>query len=179
MDTIWLTAIAGEDCPDLLQRFTDTIALFEGRLLDQQLAGMDGMISGLLRFQLPQVHSDCVWQHLEGVAGNRLRILSRQQQTPTMEQEPAITLDICAPFRPGLDLEIRLILESHGIATDDFNQQISGCQDQATRQLQIHLTAHATRPIHRQRLTSALTRLMPGLTLDLGVQGQPELGTAH
>lgn len=179
MDTIWLAAIAGDDCPELLRRFTDTIALCEGRLLDQHLAGMDGMISGLLRIQLPRVHVDFAWNRLEGFAGNGLRILSRQQLTPVAEREPDVKLDISAPFRPGLDLEIRQILDSHGLAIEDFNQQITGNQDRPIKRLQIRLAARATRPLKQRRLNNALSRLAPGLKLNIGIEAQSESGTCH
>jgi len=179
MDTLWLAAIAGDDCPDLLGRFTDTIALCEGRLLDQHLTGMDGMISGLLRIQLPRVHADYAWQRLEGFAGNGLRILSRQQLTPALEQEPVVKLEISAPFRPGLDLEIRQMLDSHGLAIGDFSQRIYADQDRANRRLQIRLTAGATRPLNQQRLQRALSWLAPELSLDMAIEAQSENTTAH
>jgi len=179
MDTIWLAAIAGDDCPELLGRFTDTIALCEGRLLDQHLAGMDGMISGLLRIQLPRIHADYAWQRLEGFAGNGLRILSRQQLTPALEQEPTVKLDISAPFRSGLDLEIRQMLDSHGLDIGDFKQQISEDRDRANRRLQIRLTARETRPLNQQRLKRALSRLTSGLQLDVVIEAKREPITVH
>ncbi|GGO83604.1 hypothetical protein GCM10011348_27780 [Marinobacterium nitratireducens] len=179
MDTIWLAAIAGDDCPDMLRRFTDTIALCEGRLLDQHLAGMDGMISGLLRIQLPRLHADYAWQRLEGFSGNGLRILSRQQLTPPVAEEPVVTLDISAPFSPGLDLDIRQILDSHGLDIGEFKQQISEDRDRTNRRLQIRLTARETRPLNQPRLKRALSRLTSGLQLDVVMEAKLEPIAVH
>jgi glycine cleavage system regulatory protein len=170
MNTTWLITLAGPDCPELLQQFSETIALSEGLLLDRQLAVMDGRISGLMKLQLPESYADWAWKRLESFSAQGLHIVSRQ----TLENAPfggqQLSLAVRGSFRLGLDHEIRQILESHGARIEQYNQHFVGAPLLGEQGFHVRIHARLTRKLSPVRLTSALNRLARGLEFELSTE---------
>ncbi|ANG62884.1 hypothetical protein A8C75_10575 [Marinobacterium aestuarii] len=170
MNTTWLITLAGPDCPDLLQQFSETIALSEGLLLDRQLAVMDGRISGLMKMQLPDTHADWAWKRLESFSAQGLHIVTRQTLETLSPGGQQLSLAVRGNFRLGLDHEIRQILESHGARIEQYNQHFVAAPLLGEQGFHARIHARLTRKLSPLRLTSALHRLARGLELDLNTE---------
>ncbi len=170
MTTTWLITLAGPDCPDLLQQFSETIALGEGLLLDRQLAVMEGRISGLMKIQLSDAHADWTWQRLESFSTQGLLIVTRQALESPEPGGQQLSLTVRGSFRLGLDHEIRQILESHGALIEQYNQHFVGAPLLGEQGFHARIRARLTRNLSPVRLTSALNRLARGLEFDLNTE---------
>lgn len=170
MNSTWLITLAGPDCPDLLQQFSETIALSEGLLLDRQLAVMDGRISGLMKMQLPATHADWAWKRLESFSAQGLHIVTRQTLETLSPGGKQLSLAVKGNFRLGLDHEIRQILESHGARIEQYNQHFVGAPLLGEQGFHARIHARLTRKLSPLRLTSALNRLARGLEFDLNTE---------
>jgi glycine cleavage system regulatory protein len=170
MNTTWLITLAGPDCPELLQQFSETIALSEGLLLDRQLAAMEGRISGLMKLQLPDVHAGWAWQRLESFSTQGLHIITRQVLETPAPGGQQLSLAVRGNFRLGLDLEIRQILESHGAMIEQYNQHFVGAPLLGEQGFHARIRARLTRTLSPVNLTKALDRLARGLEFDLNTE---------
>lgn len=170
MMTTWLITLAGPDCPELLQQFTETIALGEGLVLDRQLAAMDGRVSGLLKLQLPEYHASWIWQRLESFSTQGLHVITRQVIEDTEPGGQQLSLAVRGQFRLGLDHEIRQILESHGALIEQYNQHCVGAPLLGEQGFHARIRARLTRKLSKENLTRALNRLAHGLEFDLNTE---------
>ncbi|WP_020682796.1 ACT domain-containing protein [Marinobacterium rhizophilum] len=170
MHTIWLITLAGPDCPDMLHKFSETIALGEGVILDRQLAILEGRVSGLMKLQLHESCAHWVWQRLQSFSAQGLHIVTRQVIEDPAPVGQQLSLAIRGNFRLGLDHEIRQILESHGALIEQYNQHFIGAPLLGEQGFHARIRARLTRRLSPDNLTQALNRLAQGLEFDINTE---------
>lgn len=184
----WFLTLTGEDNPDLLQAFAESIALMEGTLLECQQSVMNGRLMALWTLSLPKAHVAFARQSFARFERQGLRLTL--DQSPKLYPEPdslsgSVSLVVNGHFRQGIDHQIRMILESHGGRVVQLNQQLNrqysqqlGAANNAAKgRFYSRIDAQLSRPIVTENLRQALTRLAPDLEISLefcGVSGSIE-----
>lgn len=166
MSSTWLLSIAGRDNPEVLQRLTETVALCEGRVLDQQITGMNGRLTGFLKFRMPNQYEDYAWRQIQLLAVYGLQVLSRDRLTSERENG-TLTLRITGRYRIGLDHDIRLILESHRIMVDEYRQDAGDRSTMDAQEFQTLIKGRVIGKLCEHRLLSALKRLTCGMEITI------------
>ncbi len=169
MTITWLVTLLGEDRPDELNQIARTIALAEGVFLDSQQAVLNGKVAALWKVLLPAAHAAYARQTLTLLAGRGLNLSIEELVSDTGSRGPVprLTLEVSGSFRFGIDHEIRLILESHGACVEQLTQQVAGSPLLGETPFSIRVRARLTRPLAESDLRRVLSRLAPGLQIEI------------
>ncbi len=163
----WLLCVAGQDDPELVRRLIETLALCEGEIQEQKISALHGRLTGLIQVRLPDQHAAHAWAQLQQLSAQGLHLLCRDPVSEPIRKRP-LTLHIQGAYRVGLDHEIRLILESHRVQVDHYNQRTGAPGAAGTQPFQTLISGRTdAERFNAQRLQLALSRLARGLQIDL------------
>ncbi len=164
----WLLTVVGKDQPELLKKFSHTIALMEGIFLDSQQTVMGGEVVALLKVCLPQTHLSFAQKVFNDFACQGLHVASiKQLNSEGNEEGGYLVLEFSGQFCFGIDHDIRTILESHGAAVELLNQHYIGFPHRGEQQFSSKIRVSLTRPISENNLLQTLKRLSPELNIKL------------
>lgn len=167
--TTWLIIVAGNDQPELLQKFSETIALMEGVILDKQQAVMTGQMTALLKVCLPACHVPFARKMFAEFTVKGLEVVSVQEISSESGPGSRLLLEIQGQYRFGIDHDIRNIIECHGAQIEQLNQQYIGQPSTDEPQFISTIRAVLTHPISEPDLLQALNRLSPVLNIRISI----------
>ncbi|GGK56727.1 ACT domain-containing protein [Amphritea balenae] len=176
----WLLTVTGNDQPEQLKKFCETIALMEGVFLDSQQTVMAGRVMALYKVCLPDTHipfaqkmfAEFALKGVEVIAIDELDERSeykRSEYKCAEQSDSYLVLDLKGQYRFGIDHDIRMILECHGAETEQLNQQYLGRSLVGEQQFSARIRARMSRLLSEPDLLQALHRLSPGLSIRLSV----------
>jgi len=169
-----LITVAGSDNPELLKDFGEAIALIEGVCLDCQQTIIAGQLIAIYKVQLPHNHLQLAHQLFEQFTEAGLHVLSVKQLAQRETGLPDFSLDLSGPYRVGLEQEVRMILESHGIEIARLNHAFLGQSLIDDMPFYLHIRANMRRAISEPNLSKALHRLASGLTIEIRTLDAPD-----
>ncbi len=171
----WLLTVMGNDQPDQLRKFCETIAMMEGVFLDSQQAIMEGRVVAFYKVCLPDTHIPFARKifaefALKGVEVIAIDDLDESSDYKSSEQFCGyLVLALKGQYRFGIDHDIRMILECHGAETEQLNQQYLGHSLVGEQQFSARIRARMSRSLSEPDLLQALHRLSPELSIRLSV----------
>lgn len=169
----WLITVAGEDQPELLHKFCETIALMEGVFLEKQQTVMAGQVTAMFKVCLPAAHIPFARKAFAEYTDKGLDVISVQELNSDPSEGCHLVLALHGQYRFGIEFDIRTILESHGAQVEQLNQHYIGQSPEGESQFTSTVHAELTRPISEPDLLQALYRLSPMLNIRLSID-EPE-----
>mgnify|MGYP001501996847 CR=1 FL=1 len=171
----WLLTVTGNDQPEQLKKFCETIALMEGVFLDSQQTVMAGRVMAFYKVCLPDTHipfaqkmfAEFALKGIEVIAIDELNECSEYKKSE--QSDSYLVLDLKGQYRFGIDHDIRMILECHGAETEQLNQHYLGRSLVGEEQFSARIRARMSRTLSEPDLLQALHRLSPGLSIRLSV----------
>lgn len=165
----WVLTIAGEDQPGMLEQFCEMLAMMEGVILDSQQSILEGHCTAIYKVCLPRKHITFAHQQFNAFAELGLKVISWTEIAEASFSEQYLTLEIRGRYRFGLEHDIRLILESHGVKVLRLNHSFQKQSVWGSGQMCLQAEAEVSRPLSESDLKTALRRLSKGLQISIGI----------
>ena len=165
----WVLTVAGEDQPGMFEQFSEMLALMEGIILDSQQSILEGHCTAIYKVCLPRKHVPFAHRQFNTFAELGLKVISWTEIAEASFAGQYLTLEIRGCYRFGLEHDIRIILESHGVKVLRFNHSFQKQSLWGSGQMRLKAEAEVSRPLSESDLKTVLRGLANGLQISIGI----------